>query len=334
MRLSFFTTLACVTFSHAIKHKGIDDPWSFDVNAGQYADWMDTIADNTLVSSLSIPGTHNSMTYDLKIQQMRTQNVHLSQQLTGGIRYIDITCKSDNFDIMVYHGLFNTGFSFGGVLRTIFDFLDKHPREAIILRIQRSTLSDLKAFSKYFSKYFDSQSNLGKRISQRIYPVGTNGITAVPTLGELRGRVLILQDFETTPPGYGLPWNTDTVSSYSRRFSASTTSTDSKWDDIKSHLSEAPLASSTKLRITHTTASFGVIPINFAARNAPKVGMNKHLGQYLRDERGSCFGIVAMDFPGQDVVKQILSRNNKYQIPGTSGLPSDNDAATVDSHGT
>ncbi|KAL2885214.1 1-phosphatidylinositol phosphodiesterase [Ceratocystis lukuohia] len=319
MRFSFFATLTCLAVGQAATFNKINDDWSFDVNEGNNAYWMSNIDDSKSLSSLAIPGTHNSVTNSLTgsltSKLVQTQNVPLEQQLIGGIRYIDITCKVTKKGFMVYHGLSETASSFGNVLTTIFDFLDLHRSETVILRIQMGGVhKSSKSFIDSLQYYLTPGSELGNRAVNRVYSKGDDHITTIPTLGELRGKVFILEDFKTTSPGrYGLPWTTDTVSSYSRKFSASTLFMDSKWDDIKSHLREAPSDSSTKLRITHTTASFGVSPINFAARNAPKVGMNKHLGDYLSDERGACFGIVVIDFPGQKLVKQILLLNEDFR---------------------
>ncbi|KAL2885203.1 1-phosphatidylinositol phosphodiesterase [Ceratocystis lukuohia] len=315
MRFSFFATLTCLAVGQAATFNKINDDWSFDVNEGNNAYWMSIIDDSRSLSSLAIPGTHNSVTDSLTSKLMQTQNVPLEQQLYGGIRYIDITCKVTKKGLMVYHGLSETASSFGNVLTTIFDFLDLHQTETVILRIQMGGVhKSSKSFIDSLEHYLAPGSELGNRAVNRIYSKGDEPITKIPTLGDLRGKVFILENFETTSPGrYGLPWNADTVSSYSRKFSAGTLFMDSKWDDIKSHLREAPSDSSTKLHITHTTASYGVSPINFAARNAPKVGMNKHLGDYLSDERGTCFGIVVMDFPGQKLVKQILLLNEDFR---------------------
>ncbi|KAL2885169.1 1-phosphatidylinositol phosphodiesterase [Ceratocystis lukuohia] len=325
MRFSFFATLACLAFGKAAVFNKIKDAWSFDVDEGDKADWMDTIPDSQLLSNIVIPGTHNSVTDKLTSKLMQTQNVPLEEQLIGGIRYVDITCKDTQRGLMVYHGLSNTKYTFGNVLETIFDFLDKHQSETVILRIQlggvfESSQSLMQLFEAYFIPHF----GLGNRAADRVYSKGDDRISTVPTLGELRGKVFILEDFKTSTPGrYGLPWNADTVSSYRRTFSAGTFSIDSIWDDVKSHLSEAPSDPSHKLRITHTTASVGVFPINFAARNSPKVGMNKHLGQYLRNFDGYCHGIVVMDFPGQYLVNRILLLNKAYRDAKSYTYPRD-----------
>ncbi|KKF92167.1 1-phosphatidylinositol phosphodiesterase [Ceratocystis platani] len=315
MRFSFFATLACLAFGKAAAFKGIDDGWSFDLDEANHADWMDIIPDSRLLSDIVIPGTHNSVTDKLTSSLMQTQNVPLEQQLIGGIRYVDITCKVTKNGLMVYHGLDDTGYSFGNVLGTIFAFLDQHQRETVILRIQMGgVFKSSEAFAESLEQTLTSSSYLNVEAADRLYSRADGDISSIPTLGTLRGKVFILENFKTSTPGrYGLPWNKNTVSNYGLTFSASTTSMDSKWDDIKSHLSGNPWNFLNKLRITHTTASVGVCPINFAARTAPKVGMNTHLGKYLADKLGDCFGIIAMDFPGKHLVDQILQCNEEYE---------------------
>ncbi|KAL2885228.1 1-phosphatidylinositol phosphodiesterase [Ceratocystis lukuohia] len=325
MRFSLLATLACLGIGHASQYKCIFDVWSFDVGVGKYADWMDAIADDMPLSSFSIPGTHHSMTYHHENSLMQTQNEPLYRQLDGGIRYIDITCRYGKQGILVTRGFSKTIYSLDTALRMLFDFLDAHPREAIILRIRRGGIfSESKAFFDSFEKRFIPGSDIGDRAAKYIYGIDTDGITAAPTLGELRGKVLILQDFEITPPGrYGLPWNSNTVSSYNSKFSPSTLFMESQWAGIKSHLSGEPSPNSNKLRITHTTASTGISPLQVAAMNRPRAGMNRFLGRYLWQPDAKCFGIIVMDFPGDYLIRSILKLNDKYRVSKPGGLTSD-----------
>ncbi|KKF95520.1 1-phosphatidylinositol phosphodiesterase [Ceratocystis platani] len=270
-------------------------------------------------TTMTIPGTHNSMTYKFEDGLMRAQNVPLDLQLTGGIRYIDVTCKDEDNELMVYHGHVNTRHSFRNVLRAIIDFLEDHPGETIILRIQQGGIfGDSEAFVKSIGRYLITKSEFGDELNKYIYSRDPDDTTP-PTIGKLRGKVLILQDFETSPPGlFGLPWDSQTVSAYHRKVSAGGFFLDSKWASVKENLDQAPRPApppgSNKLYITHTTASVGVSPINIAARNSPDAGMNKLLGEYLKGYRGYGYGIVVMDFPGQALVGKIIEFNNHYRV--------------------
>ncbi|KAL2885141.1 1-phosphatidylinositol phosphodiesterase [Ceratocystis lukuohia] len=202
------------------------------------------------------------------------------------------------------------------VLTTLFDFLDDYPSEAVILRIQKGgVFDDSTAFLSSLEQYLVPGSELGKRAAQHVYSRSADD-TTIPTLGEVRGKVLILQDFQASPPSlYGIPWSSRTVSSYTQIFTPSSLLLPLKWAGIKSHISKSRSQDNDKLRITHTTAGAGVQPINIAARDGYRFGMNRHLGRYLLFKRGSCFGIIVMDFPGYVVVQYILRLNNQYQKP-------------------
>ncbi|KAL2885185.1 1-phosphatidylinositol phosphodiesterase [Ceratocystis lukuohia] len=320
MYFSLFTILAFLAFSQAASFQGVDDYWSFDVGAGKNADWMSNLADDTPLSSLSIPGTRGSASSTFKSPIIRTQSEDIVPQLVGGIRYMDISCNYYNYGLKVYHAAYRTSYSLETLLRTLNQFLDEHPRETIILRIQTDT------HPKFINSRFEDfmTSTYYKDDVRRVYSLNTDEITAVPTLGEIRGKIFILQDFETSPPGrYGLPWNSDAVSSYSKGMTVGTLFLNSVWASAQSHLSEAPSMESNKLHITYTTASFGVDPINLAARNSPRSGMNKRLGEYLSNNKGECFGIIVMDFPGQYLVQQILKLNDKHLSLDIHGVPQD-----------
>ncbi|KAL1892793.1 hypothetical protein Cpir12675_004404 [Ceratocystis pirilliformis] len=334
MYSSLFTILAFIAFSQAAKLRGVDDYWSFDVGAGQNADWMSNLADDTPLSSLSIPGTHRSLTDDLKSFTVKAQNENLDQQLNGGIRYIDISCQFHKFGIQVFSKRHKTSYTLASLLGTLNKFLAEHSRETIILRIKGVSLSNARSFQSFFKEFMDTdyyQSTI-----RRIYSPDTETITMAPTLGEIRGKIFILQDFKTSPPGrYGLPWNKYTVSSYMTKGTFGTERINSIWAKVKSHLSEAPSTKSTPsiqsnmLRVTYTTASSGVYPINLAAMNSPRSGMNKRLGEYLRDNKVDCYGIIVMDFPGQYLVQQILKFNDKFLPLDIPGVPHDSDDANV-----
>ncbi|KKF95516.1 1-phosphatidylinositol phosphodiesterase [Ceratocystis platani] len=308
MRFSLLATLPFVAFSYAGVLGEINDPWSFDVDVSKLGSWMGTIADDTPLSSLSIPGTHNSMTYSLTSKLKRSQNVPLDKQLAGGISLKD-------------------------VWETMFDFLQNNPSEAIVLRIQKGGIFDSSTtFATAFDNQFYSSVSFVQRSSKFIYSEGVDGVSTIPTLGKLRGKIFILQDFETDPVGrHGLPWNSRTVSNYHSKFSFGTMFSDMKWDNIKAHFSEPLPKDSNQLRITYTTASSGVSPVNIAAQNHPGFGMNRLLGEYLSYNRGDCFGIIVMDFPGEFLVEKIVELNNKNLATEPASLDSDNtDAANAD----
>ncbi|MCB2615736.1 phosphatidylinositol-specific phospholipase C, partial [Listeria monocytogenes] len=63
--------------------------------------WMSALPDTTNLAALSIPGTHDTMSYHGDITWTLTkplaqpQTMSLYQQLEAGIRYIDIRAKDN-----------------------------------------------------------------------------------------------------------------------------------------------------------------------------------------------------------------------------------------------
>ena len=68
-----------------------------------------------------------------------------------------------------------------------------------------------------------------------------------------------------------------------------------------------------KLYLSHLSASVGVLPIEAAAgtRNGSVAGINDRTGMWLRGvgEGIERVGVVILDFPGRELIRQVLGRN-------------------------
>ena len=76
-------------------YRGYRSAWSFDAHAAHHPAWMAAVPDETNLTSLSIPGTHDTMTYGLLRPDpvLNCQNWNLSVQLDAGLRYVDIRAR-------------------------------------------------------------------------------------------------------------------------------------------------------------------------------------------------------------------------------------------------
>ncbi|KAL5606586.1 uncharacterized protein BROUX77_003779 [Berkeleyomyces rouxiae] len=97
---------------------------------------MSQISDHVEISALSIPGTHNSMTSVLKDPLYQYQSTGLEQQLQASIRYLDFSAQLKGDSLKIYHPGIDTNIDLSHAFTTAFDFLDKHPHEALVIRIQ------------------------------------------------------------------------------------------------------------------------------------------------------------------------------------------------------
>ncbi|KAL2885231.1 1-phosphatidylinositol phosphodiesterase [Ceratocystis lukuohia] len=316
MRFSFFAILTTLALTRAGTLGGIEDPWSFDMTSSgkRNIDWMDMIADKVLLSQLSIPGTHGSMTDRLSDSQDRRQNMPLFAQLGSGIRYFEVTCQYMAAGYLrVYHGEIDTLYILRTVLNEMSIFLDEHPRETIILRIQENNIhSNIEKFISHFNKFITPDN--GHSFTKRVYYKPDDGISTVPTLSEVRGKILILQDFPTSPAGlHGLPWDSPSVSNYNPGMSGTYFSA-LKWTGVLANIKHMDSSSSNKLHITHTSATDNTSPISVAAGTTYNAGMNRRLGEYLEQNAVKKIGVIAMDFPGQNLIDHIVKLNNDYRV--------------------
>lgn len=126
-----------------------------DKNIQEYANWMGNMKDqlqNKSLSTLALPGTHDSLTNDLSTSLCeadpdsawykkfgmgfaKAQYLDMSQQLNRGIRYFDIRLCHQNGKNYISHTLLSKK-SFEASLMQLDSFLNEHPQEMVILDLQ------------------------------------------------------------------------------------------------------------------------------------------------------------------------------------------------------
>lgn len=218
-----------------------DSGYSFDPNGSSdrtNSRWMASVPDSTLLSDMSIPATHDSATYVLLQTDVipLTQRMSIARQLDAGVRAFDIRCRYDNNDCPIYHGPYYLGQTMHDVLRVFKGFLQANPTETVLLMINNPEavgggpseaggvnptpsnnapgVSFTSLFkSNYwnnpeFAAWFWKNDNSLPTTS----PNWASNIPNVPTLGSVRGKIVVLQNFgngsTTAWEGwYGLPGN-------------------------------------------------------------------------------------------------------------------------------
>jgi hypothetical protein len=101
-----------------------------------HASWMRDIPEDTPVTALSIPGTHNSASIGGLFGFAQTQNLDLATQLDRGIRFLDIRLAQCQSDLHVHHDMKCMGKDYTDILTVCRNFLDKHPSETILMSIK------------------------------------------------------------------------------------------------------------------------------------------------------------------------------------------------------
>lgn len=183
--------------------------------------WMKYVDDNKFLDELSIPSTHDSGTCSVdndtepQSSQVKCQQDYIPTQLLKGIRYFDIRLGKGN-DPGICHGDFylfkKDGYylHLSDVIGYFKTFLSENPREALIMLASRG--NDEAAddgVTTAFAKVMDDKPDLFYTSSH------------VPTLGEVRGKIVLLRRFRLAGnSASGHTWGLDLT----------------EWDDkIKAH---------------------------------------------------------------------------------------------------
>ncbi|KAF9873238.1 phosphatidylinositol-specific phospholipase C [Colletotrichum karsti] len=301
-------------------YRGYESHHSFDVDKADHADWMKAIPDDANLTSLSIPGTHDTMTFDLRDQVFQCQNHNLSAQLHAGMRYLDIRGRLVNDSIQIYHASMYTGHSYTSVLLTLFDFLDAHPSETVVMRLKeegRPLGTNSMTFEDAFNNYLHNDSLTSPGALAHFHPHDPR--RPFPTLAALRSKIFLLQNFPSKGPKspYGVVWESSDMVLEDLWIIPSMDHLYMKWEAVENALRRAATAKPTNrvLYLAHLSASVGVLPIEAAAGNLNHTvaGINDRTGDWLAESAGAAdagkTGIVIIDFPGRALVDEVLARN-------------------------
>ena len=177
----------------------------FNLQAGNEA-WMANIPDNTFLSQLSIPGTHdagtghgvnNYMGFISGSTYAVTQEKTLTEQWNSGIRAFDLRPAVDGSRLRIYHGVISTNLYLDDAFTTLCGLLDSHPTETciVIMRHENDSESD-DAKAKWPSMMKSLLTSA---------PVSTHAVNFTPEakLGDVRGKIIILSrdNYDTNPVG-------------------------------------------------------------------------------------------------------------------------------------
>ena len=296
--------------------------------------WMSKIADKTPVSQLTIPGTHDSATYNYSgvlSPYVVTQDLDLKTQLNYGVRFLDIRARVIKNVLAIHHSSFFLNMFLGDVLNACREFLNNNPSETIFMSVKKdhddedSTLSFEEAFlNRYYnsSEYKDLwyHTTIGQKF---------------PTMGEVRGKIVLMSrsgldsslgiDFHIGDNETGkLNVNQYLTLNYEDLYAPGSKD---KVEAVSSHLKAAQSELKTKnhaLWVTFTSANEPpYYPPLYYAETVPRgngmdvweegLEINRKLmmGMNLQSSN-SPMGIVPMDFPDWKLIRFLVDTNFKY----------------------
>ena len=107
--------------------------------------WMSYVSDDTLLTDMVIPGSHDSGTTKM-MWAAKTQDKSIKEQMACGARYFDIRPQLKDGKLVVFHGPI-TGEDVEPIIDDIKQFLTANPSETLILDFQHF-MSDETAIEK------------------------------------------------------------------------------------------------------------------------------------------------------------------------------------------
>ena len=256
-------------------------------------DWMKNIPDETKLSKMTIPGTHDSCSL-FGICCARTQTWSLVEQMRAGLRYFDIRLRRINDTLRAYHGFVDQKETFDHILVYAFDFLEKNPSETIIMEIisEYDPENSKKSFKDLYEEY--TQSYQDKIVSYQNKDI---------TLGEIRGKLFVVKVFEGSTSN--IP-NFLIQNSWSVNFRWYM---NKKKRKIKENFHRALSMNDNRIFLNYLSASsdYAMMTPYTAAKQCNEIAMRYH----------GRLGVVLADYPGEDLINHLIQQN--FREPDQKG---------------
>ena len=269
--------------------------------------WMQSIPDSTKISSMTIPGTHNSCALH-GICCARTQSWSLPEQMKAGLRYFDIRLRLYNNTLRSFHAFVDQVDTFDVILSYALNFLNQYPSESIIMQLVKEH-TDKNCTKKMPELYEEYTKNIKDKIIEF-----KNDIT----MGEIRGKILIIKIYGRSTrfmPGFVIQnkWSINT------RFSLN-----NKKRKIKENLHRALAFNNNKnslifLNYLSASSDYAMMTPYTAAKKCNKVAM-RYKGR---------LGIILADYPGEDLIKHLIEQNNFDSINNNKEIINEGDTVYI-----
>ena len=315
-------------------------------NFSSLADWQGDLDEDTPITEINIPGTHDSAMFGIGsgifdgVGFAHNQDLTFEQQLNIGVRYIDGRfCYEDEKNpdetenIFCCHGGYipemnNKDISLKDMLNELNKFLDKHPTEFIFLPYKCESEEDMKSAelnALLTSIFYDYVNSKSERYMMAL-PGGR-----VPTVKEAQGHIIftinsnsgIFCDYCTLANTYSKGTD-EKVKELSRVFDINNVRPLTKESRRYSRNSDKGPECDRSPRLIHTSCYQA--PFRTPARTSADIykwilGKVEKLDGVAHPtfHKGYYYGIVLFDYVKEDECRLIINLNNaKSTVPADS----------------
>ncbi|WP_116246834.1 phosphatidylinositol-specific phospholipase C [Nocardiopsis sp. FIRDI 009] len=273
--------------------------------------WMGRLPDTTPVTSLSLPGTHDSGAWTGSVWS-RTQDLTLTGQLDSGVRFLDVRTRHYRDAFTIHHGAEYLHLNFTDVVRDVSAFLARSPAETVLMRMKKEHTEEenTRTYEETLEHYIRHDPDTRDLLSAHLWIPGEGGGDRVPGLGEARGRIVIAQDFAASRD-YGVRWNGPALDIQDDYRVPTLFDIPDKWEKARAHLDAAASGPKDVLYVNHLSGSGApwANPREVAWGAFGLRGMNEYALDHLRGSTAHRTGVMVMDFPSQELTDLVLARN-------------------------
>lgn len=271
--------------------------------------WMQSLPGSTLLSQLSVPGSHDAgARYEPVAGTAKCQSLTIAEQLNAGIRFLDIRCRHIDNAFAIHHGSIYQNLNFDDVLNACWSFLSSNPNECIIMSVKEEY--DASNTTRTFEQTFDAYTQKN--------PSGWYLGATVPTLGSVRGKIVLLRRFgvSTTPKGIdATSWADNTTFTISNgnatlrvQDNYVVPDNNTKWANITNLLTEARNGNSGTLYINFTSGYKSLI-FSIPSITTVSNAINPQLTSYFTSNTQGRYGVIPMDFSDAGKAALIYQTN-------------------------
>ena len=255
--------------------------------------WMAGVPSSKRVSMVSIPATHDAGTALGQYGWSRCQVLTIPAQLAVGVRGFDVRLARVKDRLVVFHHDEYQKVSFKEILNAFDAFLTKHPSEFIVMRVREETgpILATDSFENQFAAAIAPHQHLFYKAKSR---------TEIPTVGELRGKILVLDNYGKLPDAVAYENSTMSVQD-----DYDINDMGKKYAEIVAKFEDALHQTDPGVWNINYTSSCSILVDQL--QNAQAV--NAKVLDYLRGKRGN-LGLVLMNFPSVDVIHEIIASNH------------------------
>ncbi|XP_053467969.1 1-phosphatidylinositol phosphodiesterase-like isoform X2 [Ictalurus furcatus] len=254
--------------------------------------WMKELDGNTLLSDITIPGTHDTMAlYGGPAAECQAWS--LEDQLKAGIRYLDLRVYAFKNTLYLMHGIIYQHSKFTMALDTLKAFLSEFPSETVLVRV-KPDLFDKSKVQESVEKLIEGDSSVWVK-------------STIPRLDEVRGKIVFVQEDSFL---LGVPLlETDTKGDYK------VIHISDKEKETFQHLNQAMKECGGNSIILTYSSGTGIGTFEGMFLTPKKVAekidpwLYDYLQMLLAEGSPVCFGIIAMDFPSVDLIQTVIKFN-------------------------